>query len=95
MSNTTHPKSTAMLYRAKDYEGMTVDQLAAVIRLDWTKLNYAARPYLDAMDSLTKISDNYHFDSGRSVVSYFLANASTWRGETARNVKAELKTRLK
>ena len=82
-------------YTKIEYKEMTVDQLAAVIRLDWTKLNYAARPYLDAMDSLNKISDNYHFDSGRSVVSYFLANASTWRGETARNVKAELKTRLK
>ena len=83
------------IYTKQDYKEMTVDQLAAVIRLDWTKLNFAARPYLDAMDSLKKVSDNYHFDSGRSVVSYFLANSSTWRGETARNVKAELKQRLK
>jgi len=82
-------------YTKQDYKEMTVDQLAAVIRLDWTKLNFAARPYLDAMDTLKDISDNYHLDSGRSVVSYFLANASTWRGETARNVKAELKKRVK
>jgi|TARA_B100000809_G_scaffold240810_1_gene263475 hypothetical protein len=83
------------IYTKIEYKEMTVDQLAAVIRLDWTKLNYAARPYLDAMDTLEKVSDNYHFDSGRSVVSYFLANASTWRGETARNIKTELKQRIK
>ena len=82
-------------YTKIEYKVMTVDQLAAVIRLDWTKLNFAARPYLDAMDTLEKVSDNYHFDSGRSVVSYFLANSSTWRGETAWNIKVELKQRIK
>ena len=84
-----------MLHRAKDYEGMTLDQLAAVIRLDWIKLNYAAKPYLEAMESLLSIKDNYGMDSGRSVVAYFLSNASTWRGDTARAIKTELKKRLK
>ena len=74
---------------------MTLDQLAAVIRLDWTKLNYAAKPYLEAMESLLSIKENYGMDSGRSVVAYFLANASTWRGDTARAIKTELKKRLK
>jgi len=64
--------------------------IAREIYADWTKVNYAAAPYLEAMLSLDSIEDPYMFDSGRSVVAYFLSNAATWRGETARRVKAEL-----
>lgn len=70
-------------------------EIASEIRKDWKPVNYAAVPYLDAMRDLDRITDNYLFDSGRSVVAYFLSNASTWRGETAKRVKAELKTMLK
>jgi hypothetical protein len=35
------------------------------------------------------------FDSARSVVLYFLSNASSWRGDVAKRVKAELKAHLK
>lgn len=71
-------------------------QIAQEIRRDWgSKVNYAAKPYLDAMGSLDKISDNYGMDSAKSVVLYFLSNASSWRGETAKRVKAELKTMCK
>ena len=52
--------------------------------------NYAL-PYLAAMKDLDKVTDDYMQDSGKSVVLYFLSNASTWRGETARRIKAELK----
>lgn len=73
-------------------------RLAAIIEEDWSSrgkgVNYAARPYLDAMHTLSSVSDNYYFDSGESIVAYFLANAGTWRGDTAREVKAELKRRL-
>ena len=43
------------------------------------------------MRDLETIDDNYINDSGKSVVLYFLANASTWRGEDAKRIKAELK----
>jgi hypothetical protein len=43
------------------------------------------------MSTLDSIDDNYMFDSGKSVVIYFLSNASTWRGETAKRLKVELK----
>jgi hypothetical protein len=43
------------------------------------------------MATLNSIDDNYYFDSADSIVRYFLANASTWRGETAKRIKAELK----
>lgn len=65
-------------------------EIAGEIRKDWKKVNYAAVPYLDAMESLTNIKENYYYDSGVSVVLYFLANANSWRGETARRVKKEL-----
>ena len=50
----------------------------------------AAWPYLDAMATLDSIQDKYYLDTGRSIVLYFLANAGTWRGETARRIKKEL-----
>jgi hypothetical protein len=71
-------------------------QIANEIRKDWraTSKNgiyFGAKPYLDAMECLNSINDNYGMDSGKSVVLYFLANAQTWKGETAKRVKAELK----
>lgn len=65
--------------------------IASEIRADWTNVYFGAKPYLDAMSSLNSINDNYYYDDARSVVLYFLANASTWRGDTARAIKAELK----
>ena len=59
-------------------------EIARDIRNNWPKVNYAAVPYLEAMNDLDKISDKYMFDSGRSIVAYFLSNATTWRGEDAR-----------
>jgi len=46
------------------------------------------------MYSLNSIDDMYIYDSGKSVVRYFLSNASTWRGDKAREIKAELKAML-
>lgn len=67
-------------------------EIAREVRRDWgAKVNFAAKPYLDAMLCLNSIDDNYFFDSARSVVMYFLCNAGTWRGETARRIKKELK----
>ena len=69
--------------------------IAREIRADWKKVNYAAVPYLDAMASLESIKDPYYLDSGSSVVAYFLANANSWRGEKAREIKKELNAMLK
>jgi hypothetical protein len=70
--------------------------IAREISKDWgSKVNYAAKPYLEAMYSLEFISDNYIQDSGKSVVAYFLANATSWRGEVAKRVKLELKGMLR
>jgi hypothetical protein len=69
--------------------------IAREIRADWKKVHYAAKPYLEAMLELDNIADNYMYDSGKSVVLYFLSNAAAWRGDTAKRVKLELKTMLK
>lgn len=70
-------------------------EIAEEIYRTWPKVNYAAAPYLEAMLSLNSINDNYIADSGKSVVLYFLSNASSWRGEDARRIKAELKGMVK
>jgi len=68
-------------------------EIAREIRKDWgNKINFAAKPYLDAMACLESVNDNYGWDSGKSVVLYFLSNASSWRGEVAREIKKELKS---
>lgn len=69
--------------------------IAREINKDWKNIYYAARPYLNAMYSLNTIEDNYGCDSARSIVLYFLSNSQTWKGETARRIKAELKQMLK
>ena len=61
------------------------------IRKDWKKPYFGAVPYINAMGSLDDITDDYGYDSGRSVVLYFLANAGTWKGDVARRIKKELK----
>lgn len=70
-------------------------EIAREIRRDWKPVHYTARPYLDAMASLESIHDKYIMDDGKSIVLYFLSNAATWRGETARRIKAELKAMVK
>ena len=74
---------------------MTTTRRLSVIARDiyanWKNVNYAAKPYLEAMSCLESINDNYYQDSARSVVAYFLANAGSFRGEVAKTIKAELK----
>lgn len=72
-----------------------ISEIASEIKMDWKKVNFAAKPYLDAMFSLKSIEDKYYFDDARSIITYFLCNASSWRGEKAKEIKAELKGMLK
>ena len=69
-------------------------EIAYEIRKDWTKPYFGAVPYIDAMCSIEKVTDKYMYDSAKSIVLYFLSNANTWRGETAKRIKAELKAHL-
>ena len=77
----------------------TLRTIALEIRADWKKVYFGAVPYLDALLTLGHVpatradvlKANYICDDARSIVNYFLANATTWKGETARRVKKELK----
>ena len=66
-------------------------EIAGDIRSDWSKVSPYAEPYLEAMEDLDSVEDRYFLDSARSVINYFLANASGWKGDVAREIKKELK----
>jgi len=70
-------------------------EIAREIAHDWKRVYFGAVPYLQAMRELTSISDMYGADDARSVVLYFLSNATTWRGDVARRIKKELNDMLK
>lgn len=74
-------------------------EIAADIQADWSKIgkgvNYAAKPYLDAMKHLQGMDDFYVLDDAKSIVLYFLGNASSYRGAKAKELKAELRGMVK
>lgn len=67
-------------------QAKTVSQIAREIRQNWAKPYFGAVPYLNAM-----LYENYGFDGEKSIVLYFLSNASTYRGEIAKEHKKQLK----
>lgn len=73
----------------------SLKEIALEIRADWKKPYFGAIPYINAMALMNFVGDKFFADNGREVVIYFLANASTWRGETARRIKQELNQMVK
>ena len=69
--------------------------IAAEISQTWPNVYFAAKPYLSAMRLLNTLDDRYVYEDASTVVLYFLSNATTWRGEDARRIKAELKAMVK
>jgi hypothetical protein len=85
-------KTIMIMAKTNKVQNRPLCEIARDIRKDWgSKVYFGAKPYLDAMATLDSINDNYGWDSADSIVRYFLANASTWRGETAKAIKKELK----
>jgi hypothetical protein len=72
-----------------------VSEVAAEIRREWKNVYFGAVPYLNAMATLETVHDCYGLDDGKGIVLYFLANASGFRGEAAKRLKAELKAMIK
>jgi len=64
---------------------------AQEIEETWPKVSIYARPYLDAMHQLHAPNDTYGHDDARSIVTYFLCNASGYRGEHAKRIKQDLR----
>jgi hypothetical protein len=74
---------------------VTVSEIAHAIEKDWNNVSIYAQDYLNAMKEIKSIDDSYYADSAKSVVMYFLANASSYRGESARAYKELLKRMVK
>lgn len=72
-----------------------LSEIALEIATNWQPPSPHAAPYLDAMADLLDLNSVYGADSASSVVAYFLANAGSWHGDTARRVKKELNAMLK
>jgi hypothetical protein len=66
-------------------------EIARDIQAAWPNVYYGAKPYLESMLTLTTMSSKHGLDDAKTIVVYFLANATTFRGEAARALKAELK----
>lgn len=76
-------------------ERVSVSEIAYAISKDWQNISPYAADYLNAMKEIQDIEGAYYADSAKSVVMYFLANASSYRGENARAYKALLKEMIK
>ena len=73
-------------------EPRLIREIAKEIRNDWKTINPAANEYLKALEVSNYITDMYIYDTVSSCVLYFLSNAGTWRGDTTRRIKKELKS---
>ena len=98
-ANPDDEQSRKMATRARSIAEGDLSDIASIIRRDFReqgkKIPPAAQPYLDALSTLGTVDDQYGMDSGKSIVAYALSNLGSYKGETARLVKAELKARLK
>lgn len=65
--------------------------IAKEIKKDWVKMPNYAFAHFEAFQFATRIDEMYYLDSVKSEVLYFLGNAGTWKGETAKRIKIELK----
>ena len=69
--------------------------IAEEIQRDWKSPYFGAVPYHRAMHSLIDHTSRYGYDDASSIIRYFLSNSASWKGDTAKRIKAELRTFLK
>lgn len=74
---------------------MAAQAAAQKVPTTWRRKYWAAAPYIDAAECISTCRDSYGADSGTSVVLYLLSNLSTYRGDKAKALKAELKEHTK
>lgn len=80
---------------AESLKTLTISDIARLIRIYWENIYFGAKPYIQAMNCLETVDDNYGMDSGRTIINYALANMQSFSGPVARLVKAELRRRIK
>lgn len=76
-----------------DKNKRTFRQIAKDIKSTWLNVYFGAVPYLEAMLELDTTNPDamYYYDRAEDIALYFLANASTFRGNDAKRLKDELK----
>ncbi|MFA5024114.1 MAG: hypothetical protein WC523_04120 [Patescibacteria group bacterium] len=75
-------------------KSLSLSELAKMIRKDWTRIDSHALPFLEAMEQLKDIADNYKDSSGQMIIAYFLSTAVSWTGNLSVCIKKELKRRM-
>lgn len=80
----------------RDLGSLDVQQIVALVYDDWDDVHPSAATYLNALDvnDCRELADPVGNETADLQLRYFLAHAASWRGETARAVKAELRRRL-
>lgn len=73
----------------------TIQNIAEDIMREWEKPYFGAVPYLHAMLTLSGKNDLFGYDTASEIVLRFLANASSFRGPIAKQLKTELKNIIK
>ena len=70
-----------------------LSEIAKDILQHWKNPYFGAKPYIQAMLLINSADPKapYLQESAEDIVAYFLANATSFRGEDARRIKAELK----
>ena len=70
-----------------------LSEIAKDILQHWKNPYFGAKPYIQAMLLIHSADPNaaYLLETARGIVLYFLANATTFRGEDAKRIKSELK----
>jgi hypothetical protein len=84
-------------YKVSDHNLLALSDIADIVDNECkTKPWYVyAKPYVRAMATLETASENYYADSGVSVCLYALSNLTSWRGENARLIKAQVNRHVK
>ena len=74
----------------------TFQQIARDIKSDWLNVYFGAVPYLEALLTIdtTDPEATYLYETAGNIARYFLANARTYRGKVAKQLKEELKSLL-
>jgi len=94
------PKATDVDARtATKIKDGNISDLSRIISRDLQsqgkEVPYNLVPYLDALRQMDSADDVYGVESGKSIIAYALSNMTSYKGPTARAVKAELKSRMK
>lgn len=91
------PVRHAPVIPAERLRELPLHEIAQHIERDWPNVNYAARPYLDALKECDGNGATFGpaRESAKTLALYFLSNATPWHGENARLVKAELRRRFR